>query len=133
MWAKKSTSAGLYRGEILGGVMMQLILYAAASSYYDTISPVMVDCDNNGAMIHRNNSVRSLPTNQSQVDLLQVCKHLVSSQPFRVQYEYVAPHSKDAEQWQIVPSNLPLIGILLLVLITLDGIVSWKAVYLSPH
>ncbi len=40
--------------------------------------------------------------------------------------------TKDTKQWQIAPSNLSLIDILLLASITFDGIVSWKAVYPSP-
>ena len=98
-WAKKLTSAGLYHSEILGGVMTQLILHAAASSYHDTIPPVVVDCDNNGVMIHRNNFLWPLSTNQSQADLLQVFKHLISSQPFRVQYKYVPSHADKKKKW----------------------------------
>jgi hypothetical protein len=43
-WAERSTSAGLYQGEILGGVMTQLILKAAASACHYKIPPVVVDC-----------------------------------------------------------------------------------------
>ncbi len=60
----------LFRGEILGGVMTQLILNAAASTYHGTIPPVVVDCDNNGVVSHRNNPLLPLPTNQSQADIL---------------------------------------------------------------
>ena len=56
-WAEMSTSAGPYRGKILGGVMTQLILHAAAASYHDAIPPVVVECDNNGVVIHGNNSI----------------------------------------------------------------------------
>ena len=52
MW----TSAGSYRGKILGGVMTQLILHAAAASYHGAIPPVVVDCDNSGIVFHGNNS-----------------------------------------------------------------------------
>ena len=97
-WAKKLTSAGSYC-EILGGVMTQLILYAAASLYHGTIPLVVVDCDNNGAVIHGNTSHRPLPTNQSQADLLWVFKHLVSSQPFQVQYKYVTSHAGKKKKW----------------------------------
>jgi hypothetical protein len=54
-WAKMLTSAGSFCGEILGGVMTQLILHAAAASYHGAIPPVMVDCDNNGIVFHGNN------------------------------------------------------------------------------
>jgi hypothetical protein len=64
-WAEQSASACPYRGEILGGVMTQLILNAAASTYCGTIPPVVVDCDNNGVVSHGNNPLFPLPTNQS--------------------------------------------------------------------
>jgi hypothetical protein len=38
-WAKQSTSAFSYHGEILGGVMTQLFLNAAASKCHDAIPP----------------------------------------------------------------------------------------------
>jgi hypothetical protein len=56
-WAEMSASAGSYRGEILGGVMTQLILHAPAASYHGAIPPVVVDCDNNGVVFHENNSI----------------------------------------------------------------------------
>ena len=68
-WAEMSTSAGSYHGEILGGVMTQLIPLAAAASYHGAIPPVIVDCDNNGVVIHRNNFIRPLSSNQPQADL----------------------------------------------------------------
>jgi hypothetical protein len=89
----------VYRGEILGGVMTQLILHAAAASYHGTIPPVMVDCDNNGVVIHGNNSTRPLPSNQPQVYLLRTFKNLVSSQTFQVQYKYVASHADKRKKW----------------------------------
>ncbi len=99
-WADRSTSAGSYRGKILSGVMTQLILHAAAASYHGTIPSVLVDCDNNGVVIHRNNSIRPLPSNQSQADLLQTFKSLVSSQTFQVQYKYVASHADIRKKWR---------------------------------
>ena len=94
-----STSAGSYRGKILGGIMTQLLLHAAAASYNGAIPPVMVDCDNNGVVFHGNNSSQPLPTNQSQADLLQIFKNLVSSHTFRVQYKYVASHADNKNKW----------------------------------
>jgi hypothetical protein len=99
-WAEMSTSAGSYRGEILGGVMMQLILHAAAASYHGAIPPAVVDCDNNGVIIHGNNSIRPLPSNQSQAGLLRTFKNLVSSQTFQVQYKYVASHADNRKKWR---------------------------------
>ncbi len=76
--AKMLTSAGSYRGGILGGIMTQLLLHAAAAAYHGAIPPVVVDCDNNGVVFHGNNSSRPLPTNQSQVDLLRTFKNLIN-------------------------------------------------------
>jgi hypothetical protein len=53
-WAKRSSAASPYRGEILGGLMMQLILNAAALEYHGTIPPVVVNCDNNCVVSHGN-------------------------------------------------------------------------------
>ncbi len=99
-WAKKSTSAGPYCGEILGGVMTQLILHAAASKCHDAIPPVVVDCDNNGVVSHGNEPLCPLPTNQSQANILCIFKNLVSAQPFHVQYKYVQSHADDTKRWQ---------------------------------
>jgi hypothetical protein len=50
--------------------MMQLILNAAASGYHTAITLVIMDCDNNGVVSHGNAPLRSLPTNQTQADVL---------------------------------------------------------------
>jgi hypothetical protein len=98
--AEMSTSAGSYRGKILDGVMTQLILHAAAASYHGAIPPVVVEGDSNGAVFHGNNSFQSLPTNQSQADLLRIFKNLISFQTFGVQYKYVVSHADDKKKWQ---------------------------------
>jgi hypothetical protein len=79
--------------------MKQLILHAAASTYHNMIPPLVVDCDNNGVVSHRNNPFLPLPTNQSQADLVQVFKNLISVQPFRVQYKYVQSHANNTKRW----------------------------------
>jgi hypothetical protein len=99
-WAKRSAFSGSYRGEILGGIMTQLILNAASSSYKDCIPPVIVDCDNNGVVSHSNIPLWSLPTNQPQADVLSVFKHLVSIQPFPVKVNYVQSHTDKTKKWQ---------------------------------
>jgi hypothetical protein len=88
-WAERSTSAGSYRGEILGGIMTQLILNGASFSYEDAIPPVAVDCDYNGVVSYGNGPHQSLPTNQPQADVLRVFKYLVSIQLFPVKLKYV--------------------------------------------
>ena len=53
-WAEKSESAGSYWGEILGGIMTQLILRAAATGYKGKIPRVGADCNNMGVVTHGN-------------------------------------------------------------------------------
>jgi hypothetical protein len=99
-WAKSSASSGSYCGEILGGIMTQLILNAASSSCKDCIPPVVVDCDNIGVVSHGNIPLWSLPTNQPQADVLLVFKHLVSIQPFPVNLKYMQSHANKTKKWQ---------------------------------
>ncbi len=98
-WEECSTSAGSYWGEILGGVMTQLILNAAASACHDKIPPVIVDCDNNGVISHGNHPLCSLLTNQTQANVLRVFKHLVSVQPFCIKHKYMQSHTDNAKKW----------------------------------
>jgi hypothetical protein len=98
--AKQLASDSSYHGEILGGIMTQLILNAAASTYHDAIPIAVVDCDNNGLVSHGNEPLRPFPTNQSQADILCVLKNLISAQPFCVQYKYVKSHANVTKRWQ---------------------------------
>jgi hypothetical protein len=99
-WAKHLSSFGLYHGEILGGVMMQLILNATESAHHKTIPPVLMDCNNNGVVSHGNAPFHSLPTNQFQADVHHAFKHLVSVQPFHVIFKYVQSQANDTKKWQ---------------------------------
>jgi hypothetical protein len=76
-WAKHSASSGSYHGEILGGIMTQLILNAASSSYEDCIPPVVVDCDNNGVVFHGNAPLWSLPTTNPKL-ISSACSNTLS-------------------------------------------------------
>jgi hypothetical protein len=99
-WAEKSESAGSYRGEILGGIMTQLLLRAAAKGCKKRIPGVRADCDNNGVVSHGNTPHIPLTTNQTQADLLRVYKNLISAQSFPVQYKYVPSHADDSKKWR---------------------------------
>jgi hypothetical protein len=100
MWADQSTSDSSHHGEILGGVMMQLILNAAASKCHGAIPLAAVDCDNNKIVSHGNEPFCPFPTNQSQADILCVFKNLVAAQPFHVWYKYIQSHANDTKRWQ---------------------------------
>ncbi len=97
-WAEQSSVAGPYRGEILGGLMTQSILNAAALEYHGTIPPVMVNYDNNGVVSHGNTPLWALPTNQTQADVLRAFKHLVAVQPFRIKFKYTQSHADNAKK-----------------------------------
>jgi hypothetical protein len=95
-WAEHSSSADADCGEIMGGLMTQSILNAAASVYHDAIPPaVIVDFDNNGFFSHGNAPLCSLPANQTQADVLRTFKHLVSAQPFCAIFKYVQLHADE--------------------------------------
>jgi hypothetical protein len=67
-WAKKSTSAGPYHGEIFGGVMMQLILNAAASECMMQSLLLWLTVITMGLFpMGMNLSVHSLPTNHRPI------------------------------------------------------------------
>jgi hypothetical protein len=83
-WAKQSTSAGSYHGEILGGVMKQIILNAAASKCHDAIPLAVVDYNKNVLVSHGNKPLCPFPTNQSQANILCIFKNLVAAQLFCV-------------------------------------------------
>ena len=99
-WAEKSKSAGSYQGEILGGIMTQLILRAVATGYKGKIPHVGADCDNNGVVTHGNMPHIPLSANQTQADLLRIFKNLVSNQSFTFEYKYVQSHAYDSKKWQ---------------------------------
>jgi hypothetical protein len=100
MWAKQLASASSYHGEILGGIMTQSILNAAASKCHDAIPLVVVGCDNNGVVSHGNEPLRPFPTNQSQADICRIFKNLFSAQPFCIRYKYMQSHADDTKRWQ---------------------------------
>jgi hypothetical protein len=79
--------------------MMQLILNADASAHHSAIPPVVMDCDNNGVVSHGNAPCHSLPTNQSQADVLCTFKHLAFAQPFHFIFKYVQLHADETKKW----------------------------------
>ncbi len=83
-WAKvlvveHSNSADNFRGELLGAVIIQYILRAAAVDLQGTISSVCIFCDNQGVIAHGNSLQMVLPDKQAQSDLIYLLKSFVSS------------------------------------------------------
>jgi hypothetical protein len=97
---EKSDQADNYRGEILGGLMIQLVLRAAAQTSHSCYAPVRVDCDNIGVVRHGNSASKKLKAKQSQADVLRSLKQLITSQVFDTIYEWVASHQDDKKKWK---------------------------------
>ena len=97
---EKSDQADNYRGEILGGLMIQLVLKAAAQTSHSCYEPVQVDCDNIGVVRHGNSASKKLKAKQSQADVLRSLKQLITSQVFDTIYEWVASHQDDKKKWK---------------------------------
>ena len=98
--AEWSDSADNYRGEILGGIMVQLVLRAASRVLGHDYLSTAVDCDNQGVVIHGNSPRRCLKEKQPQADVLRVFKRLVMEQHFHVEYCWVQSHTDRAKKWE---------------------------------
>lgn len=89
-----------YRGELLGGLLISLILKAACSLIDGSVCPaVLLACDNNGVVGHGNNRQRSLPEKQTQVDVIRCFRSILSSLTVPIKYEHVYGHQDDKMSW----------------------------------
>ena len=98
--AEQSQSAGSYRGEILGGIVTQLILHAAVQGRMGPYPLTFEDCNNDGVVKHGNKPFRPLSSTQTNADVLQIMKRLILDHPFSLKFLYVASHSDDTKQWK---------------------------------
>ena len=96
--AENSPSASSYRGEILGAILTQLILRAAATEVIGPYPVLYEDCDNNGVVLHGNKFMKPLPTSQKQADVLRVMKRLIAQQNFTIKFLYVQSHTDDTKK-----------------------------------
>jgi hypothetical protein len=97
---EKSQSTGSYRGEILGGVVTQLILCAAVQGRMGPYPLTFEDCDNDGVVKHGNTPTRPLSSNQSNTDILRIMKQMILEHPFHLKFLYVTSHSDDTKKWK---------------------------------
>ena len=89
---ERSDNADNYQAKILGGLMVQLVLYTASQNWASLYSPVRIDCNNNGIVKHRNAPGRKLKEKQAQSDVLRCFKQQVSFNPFGSNFQWVASH-----------------------------------------
>jgi hypothetical protein len=88
-----SSSAGSYRGKILGAILAQLILRAASLGMIGPFPVLNEDCNNNGVVLHGNSYSKPLPASQTKADVLRVMKKLISRQMFTIKFLYVRSHT----------------------------------------
>ena len=96
---EQSDDASNYRGEILGGMMMMLVLRAATGKTHLPYRQVTVNCDNNGVVSHGNDPSSPLPEKQVQADVLRCLKQYITDLPVEVVYEWVKAHQDDRKAW----------------------------------
>jgi hypothetical protein len=72
--AKHSASASSYRGEILGAIITQLILWAVVTGNKGPFLIMTEDCDNNGVVLHGNSPFCTLSSTQTQAHVLRIMK-----------------------------------------------------------
>ena len=92
--AEKSESASSYRGEILGGILAQLILRAATGGTSYRNCDVKVHCDNRGVLSHGRNGDMRLKENQSQADALIRMKKLTRGNAVGTEHVWVKAQVK---------------------------------------
>jgi hypothetical protein len=97
---ENSSSAGSYRGKILGAILAQLILRAASLGMIGPYPVLNEDCDNNGVVLHGNSYSKPLPASQTQADVLRVMKKLISRQMFTIKFLYVRSHTDTIKKTQ---------------------------------
>ena len=93
------STASNYRGELLGGFMGAMIIWAAAQILEEKgLSPEFAS-DNMGVVSHGNNCTKSLKEAQSQADLIRCFRAALSELPFTVVYSHVYGHQDDTHKW----------------------------------
>ncbi len=115
---ENSSSAGSYRGKILGAILAQIIFRAASLGMIGPYPVLNEDCDNNGIVLHGNSYTKPLPASQTQADVLRVMKKLISRQVFTIRFLYVWSHTDTIKKlseyhrwWPSSTSSPPLIFI----------------------
>jgi hypothetical protein len=85
-------SASNYRGELLGGLLLALLLRAATLDTSLEYASVAAWCDNLGVVGHGNNCHRSLPEKQAQADLVCTFRQTLARLPMPLTYHHVYGH-----------------------------------------
>ena len=93
-------TAGNYRGELLGGLLLCLLLTAASRLIDSPICPcIEVACDNMGVVSHGKNRTRPLKEAQKQADIIRCFRTLLAKCTIPVSYVHVYGHQDDKTGW----------------------------------
>jgi hypothetical protein len=96
------TTASNYRGELLGGLLVSLLLKASSMLIHDDCPPIRIACDNLGVVGHGNNRGKSLKDAQVQADIIRCFRSLLSEVSFPIKYEHVYGHQDDRIAWSLL-------------------------------
>ena len=93
--------ASNYRGELIGGVAISIILLALSRCTRSSSTKAFeVYCDNMGVVQHGNARHKPLPEKQPQADLIYQLRHNLDRLPIDVTYIHVYGHLDDQQQFQ---------------------------------
>jgi hypothetical protein len=93
-------TASNYRGELLGGLLVALILKAASSLLSGDAHPAVIACDNMGVFIHGNNGHQSLREAQAQANIIRCFWEILAGLPFSIIFEHVYGHQDKNIPWK---------------------------------
>lgn len=103
-FSEYSSSAGSYRGELLGLCAIKVILLALMKSSDITNRPPMtIWCDNKGALNRAANGGRRIKSGLSCADILRVLRSIRLELPLNVTCCHVKAHMDEYCQWDELP------------------------------
>eukprot|EP00956_Cyclotella_meneghiniana_P003395 scaffold4090_cov21-Cyclotella_meneghiniana.AAC.1 len=93
-------TAGNYRGELIGGLLLALIMHAAGPLLGQGPFPVVeIACDNMGVVGHGKNRDRPLKDKQKQADLIRCFRAILAKCTVAIAYAHVYGHQDDKIPW----------------------------------
>ena len=94
-----TSSAGLYRGELLG-ILAIHTLCAALKDYYSLTSATgVICCNNQGALFKSKQTRRRIPTGASQADIKRSLRNVKAKTVTSISYKWVKSHMDCHKHW----------------------------------
>jgi hypothetical protein len=98
--AERLESAKKFCGKLLGAVIIQYILWAAAADLPGVLGLVCLYCDSHGVIAHGNLLRKVLLDKQAQSNLIFLLKYLVGSITLQPHWVWVKGHVVKSRGWQ---------------------------------